>query len=140
MSGKFEFAYSLSNPGEVPAIEMLPVATSQTLKAGDPVAVSGGQVVIGGNGFGRMLGVMAQDATSLSANTLVAVQVDQPGFVWRATATADASGHIMDARTYDLDSSQHVNISDTTGGCFEIVKVGSSNTQVYVVATAHELA
>lgn len=138
MAGAYEFAQSLNGENSVPAIAEFPVAATQTLKVGDPVKLSSGQVVKGGDGFGRALGVMAQDAASLTAGTKVKVYVAQTNQVWKATASADATSHVLVARTYDLNASVAVNVADTTGGCIQIVRLGGSVTEVYVAFTATE--
>jgi hypothetical protein len=138
MAGAFEFAQSYNGENSVPALAEFPVAASQSLKAGDPVKLTSGQVVKGGDGFGRALGVMAQDAASLAAGTKVLVYVAQTNQVWKATATADATSHVLAARTYDLNASVQVNVADTTGGCMQIVRLGAAVTDVYVAFTATE--
>lgn len=139
--GSASFAYSTLGNNDVPQIMSFPVAASQTLKVGDVVILSSGQVTKAGNGTGRILGVMAQDSTSATANTLVRVYVSRPGLVWKMTASADATSHVLTStRTYDLNSSQQVNVADTTGGSLWPVALGDANTVVYVVFTTHELA
>lgn len=139
--GSASFAYSILGNNDVPQIMSFPVAASQTLKVGDVVILSSGQVTKAGNGTGRILGVMAQDSTSATANTLVRVYVSRPGLVWKMTASADATSHVLTStRTYDLNSSQQVNVADTTGGSLWPVALGDANTVVYVVFTTHELA
>lgn len=59
--------------GGPPTIVEVPVATTQTLAKGDPVYLSSGQVTIAASSTGAIFGVMAQDAASLTANTLVKV-------------------------------------------------------------------
>ncbi len=141
MPGAFEFAYDLNGPGIVPVVMSLPVAGSQTLKAGDPVVLSSKQVAKAGNGTGSLLGVMAQDSTNATANTAVRVYISKPGQVWLATATGDATSNVLDGTaTYDLNSSVQINLSDTTGGCFKILGLGKTNTKVYVTAASHALS
>ena len=138
MAGAFEFAQSYNGENSVPALAQFPVAASQSLKVGDPVKLNSKQVTKGGDGFGRALGVMAQDAASLPSDTMVWVYVAQPNQVWKATASADASSHVLNGRTYDLNSSLQVNVADTTGGCMQIVRLGAAVTDVYVAFTATE--
>lgn len=141
MAGKAEFAYSIIANNDVPVVMKFPVAASQTLVTGDVVILSSGQVTKAGNGTGRILGVMAQDSSSAAANTLVSVYVSRPGLVWKMTASADATSHVLTStRTYDLTSAQLVNVADTTGGSLWPVALGSSTTIVYVIFTTHELA
>lgn len=141
MAGAWEFAYDVSGGNLPPAIDSFPVAAAQTLKVGDMVQLSGQQVIKGNNGFGRCLGVMAQDAASLTAGTKVRVYVSRPGQVWKGKASADASTHVLNGtRTYDLNASQQFNVADTTGGSLAAIKLGDTVTDVYVIATAHELA
>jgi predicted RecA/RadA family phage recombinase len=135
----FEFAQSYSGENSVPAIAEFPVATTQTLKVGDPVMLGSGKVTAGAAGtFGRALGVMAQDATSLTAGTLVKVYVAKTDQVWKATASANATSHVLAARSYDLTTGGVVDVADTTGGCIQIVRLGASTTEVYVAFAATE--
>jgi hypothetical protein len=115
-----------------------PVASSQTLVEGDVVVLTSGQVAKASTTFGRCLGVMAQTSTTQAADTMVEVWVATPTQIWEMTASADASTYILDSRTYDLNSSQVVNVADTSGGCIQIWKTGSTVTKVYVSFTACE--
>jgi hypothetical protein len=124
---------------EVPTVVSVPVAASQSLKVGDPVILSSRQVTkASGGGIGRVFGVMAQDSASQAAGTLVKVYLALPGQVWRAKATADATNHVWNGRTYDINSSLLVDVGDTTGGCIQIVGLGPTVTDVFVVFTAVE--
>jgi hypothetical protein len=142
MATAFKFVRNLDGSNNPPAIAKLPVATTQTLEIGDPVELSSGQLIIGTDGFGICAGVMAQDSTSAAAGTLVEVYVTSPSQVWRAVASADATSHVLVARTYDLNSSQVVNVADTTGGCIQILELvpGGATTDVHVQFTANALA
>lgn len=140
MAGKFEFRRNFDGGNSVPAVHVFPIAAGQTLVVGDAVAISGGKVVKGGAAFGRCLGVMAQDSSGAAAGVMVKVYVSQPGQVWQAKAAADATAAVLVARTYDLTAAQLVDPADTTGGCVYILELGASNTDVFVMFTAHELA
>lgn len=141
MAGKAEFAYSVIAGNDVPVVAQFPVAASQTLSVGDVVVLSSGKVAAAGNGTGRVLGVMAQASSSAAAGTMVSVYVSRPGLVWKMTASADATSHVLTStRTYDLTSTQLVNVADTTGGCLWPVALGSTTTSVFVIFTAHEMA
>ena len=142
MTINFDYAYDLRGGNEVPVAKDFPVADSQTLSVGDAVIISSGKVTIAAGAFGRAFGVMAEAITTGAAagGPLARVYVSQPGYVWRATATAAATSHVLAGRTYDLNSSQLVDVADTTGGCIQIVELGATTTAIYVVFTAHELA
>lgn len=137
--GNFAFAYNLEGGNQVPVVKKFPVATTQTLVRGDAVVLSSGQVAKASTTFGRCLGVMAQDSDGADAGTMVEVYVAQPNHVWKATASADATNHVLAARTYDLNSSQVVNVADTDGGCIQIVELAGSTTAIHVQFTACEL-
>lgn len=137
--GNFTFAYDLGGGNQVPVAKKFPVAASQTLKKGDAVILSSGQLAKAGDGTGRVLGVMAQDSDGAAAGTEVLVYVAQPNFVWKATASADATNHVLASRAYDLNASQQVNVADTTGGCIQIVELGDSTTDIRIQFTACEL-
>lgn len=138
---KFEFKRNFDGNNSVPAVHELPVAASQTLVVGDAVSLVSGSVTKGGAAFGRCLGVMAQASAAATAGTLVKVYISQPGQVWQAVASADATSALRASRTYDLTATtQTVDVADTTGGCVYILELGSSTTDIYVLFTAHELA
>ena len=132
------FRQSLGGGNLPPAISKFPVAATQTLVVGDVVVLTSGQVAKAGNGTGRVLGVMAQISTTASAGTLVDVYVAQPNQLWQMTASADATSHVLAARTYDLNSAQAVNVADTTGGCLQIKSLLATTTSVLVAFTATE--
>lgn len=139
MPGAFEFASALASNDITPALRDYPVAASQSLREGDAVRLVSGQVTKGGDGFGRALGVMAQDSINAAAGTRVRVRIGLTFQIWRAKASADASALVNNGtRTYDLNASQQVNIADTTGGCIQIVGIGPTNTDVYVAFTSTE--
>ena len=140
--GNFTFKKDLSGAEATPAWQYVPIADSQTLVVGDVVVLSSGKAAKAGNGTGRVLGVMAEDITtgSSAGGPLAKIWVTNPNQIWRGTASADASSHVLAARTYDLTSAQLVNVSDTTGGCLQIVSlVDGVTTSVDVVFTANEL-
>jgi DNA-binding beta-propeller fold protein YncE len=131
----FEFAYSLAGGNLPPVVRKLKVAASQDLKYGDAVNMSSSQLVKAGNGTGRPVGIMAQDAAELAANTLVEVHIIMPWHVWRATASADATSNVLNGeRGYDLsDTTQTVNLADTSGGSVQIIDIDAdTNTSVYI--------
>lgn len=122
-----------------PVIKKFPVAATQTLVAGDLVYLSSGQVTICGNSSSTILGIMAEDSASADANTMVAVALAAPGFVYRATADADASS-ALDGKTYDINAStQTVDIGDTSGGCIKILETVDSTTDVRILFTEFDL-
>ena len=134
--GKAEFYSNLDGNNAVPAVRYFPVAASQTLLVGDVVVISSNKVTKAGAATGRVLGVMAQDSASASAGTLVAVYVARPTQLWRMTATADATSYVLGSRTFDLNSSQLVDVADTTGGSIYIESlVPGSTTSILVSFT-----
>jgi hypothetical protein len=136
---KFRFEYDLWGQ-RTPVIKKFPVAASQTLVAGDLVKLSSGQVAICEDSATTVLGIMAEDSDGASANTLVAVQLAAPGFVYRATADADASGDVLDAKKYDINTAgQTVDVGDDAGGCIVILETVDSNTDVRIMFTDFEL-
>ena len=83
---------------------------------------------------------MAESVTTPAANTMVRVQVAAPGQVWRATAGADASLHVLAAKTYDINAgAQTVDVGDNTNGCILILRLGDSTTDVYIMFTEFDL-
>jgi hypothetical protein len=139
---KFKFVRNFDGNNNVPAVHLLPVAASQTIVVGDALALSSGSIVKGGAAFGRCLGIAAEDSASATAGTLIKFYVSQPGQVWRATASADATSALRASRTYDLTATtQTVDVADTTGGCVYILELNNTAvTDIDVMFTAHELA
>lgn len=139
--GNFDFAYSLIDGGNTPpATIMAPVATTQTLVVGDLVVLSSGQVAKASASITSVFGVMAEASTTQTAGTLVKVYPIMPGQVWRATADAAATSHVLAAFAYDINSNQTVDVGDNSGGCIVILKLGDATTDVYVMFTATDLA
>lgn len=82
---------------------------------------------------------MAEDSDNQAAGTPVKVYIPLPHHVWRATASADATSHVLAARSYDLTTGSVINVADTTGGCIQIVGLQpGSVTAVFAVFTATE--
>ncbi len=133
--GSFEYAYTLAGGDGVPAVHDFPVAASQTLKTGDLVELSSGQVIKSIGSAATPLGVMAQDSAGADAATLVRVYPILPGQVWRAVASAAASSAVLGSRKYDITSEQKVDLADTTNGSILIVKIGRASAEVYVTFT-----
>lgn len=141
MAGKFEFAYNLDGTNNPPAIHEFPVAATQTLVAGDLVYLSSGQVTVAGASTSTVLGVMAEASSSADAGTMVKVHVAMPGQVWKATADADASSHVLAAKTYDINATtQTVDVGDASNGCILILRTVDSTTDVRVMFTEFDLA
>lgn len=139
--GKFEFAYNLNGANHTPIVQPFPVASTQTLLVGDLVYLSSGKVTKAGNTTASVLGVMAQDSDGAAEGTMVNVHPIMPGQVFRATADADATSHVLAAQAYDINAStQTVDVGDNSGGCIIILKLGDSVTDVYVAFTAFDLA
>lgn len=138
---KFEYAYHLLDDRNTgPAIHEFPVAASQTLLAGDLVYLSSGKVTIAGDAQTSVLGVMAEASDGAAAGTMVRVQVAGPGQVWRATADADATSHVLAAKKYDINATtQTVDVGDNSSGCIIILKLGDSVTDVYIMFTEFDL-
>jgi hypothetical protein len=122
-----------------PVIKEFPVAATQTLVAGDLVYLSSGQVTIAGASTASVLGIMAEDSASADENTMVAVALAAPGFMYRATADADASSALT-AKTYDINATtQTVDVGDTSNGCIKIIETVDSNTDIRIVFTEFDL-
>jgi hypothetical protein len=133
--GNFDFAYSLAGGDDVPALHDFPVAASQTLKVGDLVELSSGQVIKSTGSTALPLGVMAQDSAGATAGTLVRVSPILPGQVWRAVASAAATSAVLGARRYDITAAQRVDVADSANGSMLIVKTGKTSSDVYVTFT-----
>lgn len=134
MARNFEFAYSLGGGNFPPVIRKLPVAATQTIVVGDLLVMSSGKVAKGGTGVGEIVGVAAEASASQAAGTLIEVELAMPWQVWRATATADATSVVRDGtETYDINSSQVVDVADTTGGSLQIIDIDAAvNTAIFI--------
>jgi type IV secretory pathway VirB9-like protein len=135
MAEAFDFAYMLDGSQGVPAVHPFPVAATQTLVVGNLVILSSGLVTKASASVVAGLGIMAQASTTAAEGTLVKVYPILPGQVWRATADADATTHVLAAALYDINSDQTVDVGDASGGSIMIIKLGNSVTSVYVTFT-----
>lgn len=138
----FEFNSNLNGSNMPPAIILLPVADSQTLKRGDAVILSSNKIQKGSTTFGSCIGIMAEDITTgaSAGGPMAEVFVVTPSQLWQATASADATSYVLGAATFDLTSAQLVNVADTTGGCIQIVALDGSTTTILVRFDVCELA
>lgn len=135
----FTFIRNLDGSNNPPAQTLVPVAASQTLVPGDAVSLSSGQAVKASTTFGDCEGIVEQVATTLAANTLILISVTKKSQLWAAVATGDATSHILTANTFDLNSSQQVNVSDTSGGSIQIFQLFGSTTAVLIQFTVNDL-
>ena len=137
---KFRWEKDLFGHRAAPIVQKFPVATTQTLVKGDLVYLSSGQVTICGNSTTSVLGLMAENSTTQDAGTLVEVQVAAPGYVYRATADADATSHVLAAKVYDINATtQTVDVGDNSGGCIIILELADSTTDVRIMFTEFDL-
>jgi len=137
---KFKFEKDLGGHRDAPIIYEFPVAAAQTLLVGDLVFLDSGQVTIAGASTVSVLGIMAEDVAAPDAGTLVAVQVAQPGYVYRATADADASSHVLATKLYDINATtQYVDVGDAANGCIIILELADSTTDVRIMFTEFDL-
>lgn len=137
---KFSFEKDLMGHRGAPIIHDFPIAAAQTLVAGDLVYLNSGQVTISGNSATTVLGLAAEDVTTPDADTLVAVQVAAPGYVYRATADASAASHILETKKYDINATtQLVDVGDNSGGCIIILEMVDSTTDIRILFTEFDL-
>lgn len=65
----------------------------------------------------------------------------RPGDVWKGTADADASSLInFNGKLGDFNTDGTLDVADTTNGCLSVWKIGSANTEVYVVVNSAKMA
>jgi len=137
---KFAYEKDLGGHRGAPLIHKFPVAAAQTLVAGDLVFLSSGQVTIAGASTASVLGIMAEDVTTPDAGTLVAVQVAAPGYVYRATADADATSVVLTSKKMDINATtQTIDVADTTNGCIIVLELADSTTDIRVMFTEFDL-
>lgn len=133
----FRFYKDLAT-GKNPYIVKAPVAASQTLKVGDAVYLSSGQVTKRGVACGSVFGIMAEDSAAQAENTEVSVYLVTEYQQWLATADADASSALLQSKLHDLTAAQLVSVADVTGGSLFIWDTRSSNTEVIVSFTSQD--
>lgn len=129
----FEFAYSLNGGNHVPIAYPMPVAATQTLKVGDLLVLSSGKVAKASASVGAPVAVCAQASDGAAEGTEIRVYPLQPHQVWRAVADADASSIVLGAKTVDINSDMTVDVGDTSGGAIQVIDLGASVTDVYVI-------
>ena len=65
----------------------------------------------------------------------------RPGDVWKGTADADASSLInFNGKLGDFNTDGTLDVADTTNGCLSVWKIGSANTEVYIVVNSAKMA
>ena len=114
----------------VPTIITMEASASLETKVGTLLFMTSGQLDNCTDGTGTCIG-LAAEATSAAASSgdALRVAVLAPGMVIRGTATANASTHTgFAAKTYDLDSDQRLDVSDTTGGFLSVYRIGEDET------------
>ena len=133
----FTFRRNQNGSNITPQRGRFPVGASQDLKLGDLVVWHNNRVQKAGTPLGRVMGVMADASDSVSAGTLVDVDIVTPSQVWRGTASAAATSHVNNnTRSYDINAAQQVNLADTTGGSIQIVGIDEdTNTAIDVQFT-----
>lgn len=136
MAENFTFAYDASGDNTPPALHEFPIAAAQTVVVGDLMVVSSNQVVKASASIAEVIGVMAEDSDGVAAGTNVRLYVINRNQVWKAIADADASGAVLGNLTYDINTNQTVDVGDASNGCIQIVKLGDTNTEVFVSFSA----
>lgn len=135
----FDFAYSLEGGNYPPIAKTFAIGANQTIKQGDALVLASGKLVKATNTMSRIFGVAAQDVITGANGGDARVYVAQHGQVWRASASANATTHVLATRTYAINDNQQVNVAASTGGCVTIVELGETNVDVYVTFSAVEL-
>lgn len=65
----------------------------------------------------------------------------RPGDVYKGTADADASSLInFSGKTVDFNTDGSLDVGDTSNGCLSVWKIGSANTEVFVVVNGAKMA
>ncbi len=136
----FVFVRNVDGSNNPPAIAKFPVATTQTLVAGDAVVLSSGQLIKASTSCASVSGVMAQDSTTQAAGTLVSIFVTKRSQVWAAAADADATTYVLKSQTQDISSGQVVVVADTSGGSLQILGLGATTTDVYINFCVNDFA
>jgi len=110
-------------------IRRLPVAAAQTLKRGDMVILSSGQIAIALAASGELAGVIAEDSAAQAENTLVDVYADpETVFVGRA----DGALALADA----LNSLKEIDITGATGAM--MIDANASATDVLLIVEQYD--
>jgi hypothetical protein len=134
----FKPAYTLS--GGPPAIVYMPVATTQTLAAGDAVTLASGQIAISTSSSGTITGVMAAPSVTATANTLVPVYVANSDTVFEGQCSGNSAIALI-GTAVDIEGAtgvMEVNENATTEAVIRIVGLHPSdevgtNGRVYFV-------
>ena len=95
---------------------------------------------IAGVDCASVLGLAVDVQTLPTAGVLVPVALISPGFVYKTTADADASTHVLAAKLYDINATtQYVDVGDAANGCIIILETDTSVTDVNVMFTIFDL-
>jgi hypothetical protein len=85
----------------------------------------------------------AAEATSAaaSAGDPIKYYPYRPGDVWKGTADADASSLVeFNGKLGDFNSDGSLDVADASNGCLSVWKIGSANTEVFVLVNLAKLA
>jgi hypothetical protein len=119
--------YSLS--GNIRTIDV-PVATTQTLAAGDAVYLSSGQVTIATSTTGQIWGVMAEPSVTQAANTMVKVYPADATTVFEGQCSGNSARSLV-GTSVDIEGTtgiMEVNEDATTELVVRIIELNPNDT------------
>lgn len=130
----YEFDSRIDGSNGVPATIIAPVAATQTLVPGDLLVLSSNQLIKATASVAAPFGICAQSSTLAAAATMIRVYPIQPGQIWKATSSADATSVVLGANLFDITNTaaQTVDVADATNGSMLILRLGPVVTVVYV--------
>lgn len=132
----FEFAYNMNGTNNGPTVRDLPVSVN-TLRPGDLVVFSSGQLAACAASVTEVTGVMYESAEGASAGDLRKVAIIQPGQVWRCSSDASAQAGNLGVSTINIVDANTIDATPATGGSLTLVAKGeldSDGNQITYVA------
>ena len=135
----WEFAYDLYG-NRTPIKTTLKATANMETKVGTLLGAGTARATVAGNSFTSCLGLAAEatdGSTDKAADDPIEVYILAPGMVIKGTADADATALAgFSHKRVDFNAAGDLDVGDTTGGCATVHKIGSVNTEVYVMFTS----
>lgn len=120
----------------VPKVVTLEATSGLYTKVGTLVIMSSGQVDEATGTVVAAVGLAAEEISNATAADPVKVELIAPGFLYKGTADADASALAgFSGKLGDFNSDGSLDVADTSGGSFSVLRTEDSGLTVYGVFT-----
>jgi hypothetical protein len=121
----------------VPKVTTLEATSGLLTKVGTLLIMSSGQVDEAGASVVAAIGLAGEEiAVAATAADPIKVELIAPGFLYKGTADADASSLAgFNGKLTDFNTDGSLDVGDTSGGSFSVLRTENSGLTVYGVFT-----